>query len=239
MPMPVSRTVNRSVTRPSREASALTVTTTISPCSVNFTALLHRFSSTWPRRSGSPRSRAGTPGAVASRNSRPLRLAASATSVVTLSSTSCSENSSTRISSLPDSIFEKSRMSLMIVNNDSAAPPMRARYDATRGGRSGLRRARSVMPMMAFIGVRISWLMLARNELLASLAASAARVATDNASVRSATRPSTRAARAALSCVTSASAAARSATSASSARRRRSSVAVSRISASSSSGMTA
>ena len=30
------------------------------------------------------------------------------------------------------------------------------------------------MPMMPFIGVRISWLMLARNSLLARLAASAA-----------------------------------------------------------------
>ena len=35
--------------------------------------------------------------------------------------------------------------------------------------------ARSTMPRMAFIGVRSSWLMLARNRLLASLAASAAR----------------------------------------------------------------
>ena len=31
------------------------------------------------------------------------------------------------------------------------------------------------MPMMAFIGVRISWLMLARNSLLASVASSARR----------------------------------------------------------------
>ena len=34
--------------------------------------------------------------------------------------------------------------------------------------------ASSVMPMMPFIGVRISWLMLARNSLLARLACSAA-----------------------------------------------------------------
>ena len=33
------------------------------------------------------------------------------------------------------------------------------------------------MPMMPFIGVRISWLMLARNSLLARLAASAASLA--------------------------------------------------------------
>ena len=35
------------------------------------------------------------------------------------------------------------------------------------------RRIRWVMPMMAFIGVRISWDMLARKALLATLAASA------------------------------------------------------------------
>jgi hypothetical protein len=36
---------------------------------------------------------------------------------------------------------------------------------------SGESRARSVIPMMPFIGVRISWLMFARNSLLARLAA--------------------------------------------------------------------
>ena len=38
------------------------------------------------------------------------------------------------------------------------------------------------MPMMAFIGVRISWLMLARKSLLASLASSAVRVAFSSSS---------------------------------------------------------
>ena len=42
--------------------------------------------------------------------------------------------------------------------------------------RTGCRslRSRSVKPIIAFSGVRISWLMLARNRLLATLAASAA-----------------------------------------------------------------
>jgi hypothetical protein len=43
------------------------------------------------------------------------------------------------------------------------------------------------MPMMAFIGVRISWLMLARKALLAWLAASAASLAAASSAVRSAT----------------------------------------------------
>jgi hypothetical protein len=42
---------------------------------------------------------------------------------------------------------------------------------------SGVSSSRLVMPMMAFIGVRISWLMLARKALLARLAASAASLA--------------------------------------------------------------
>ena len=39
---------------------------------------------------------------------------------------------------------------------------------------SGVSRSSPLMPMTAFIGVRISWLIVARNELFASLAASAA-----------------------------------------------------------------
>ena len=38
---------------------------------------------------------------------------------------------------------------------------------------SAVRSSRAFMPMTPFIGVRISWLILARNSLLASFAASA------------------------------------------------------------------
>ena len=48
---------------------------------------------------------------------------------------------------------------------------------------SWVSKSNSVMPMMAFIGVRISWLMLAKNRLLARLAASAASLACDNNSL--------------------------------------------------------
>jgi hypothetical protein len=47
---------------------------------------------------------------------------------------------------------------------------------------SGVSSSRPVMPMIAFIGVRISWLMLARKALLARLAASAASFAAASAS---------------------------------------------------------
>ncbi|EKD40100.1 MAG: hypothetical protein ACD_75C00176G0001 [uncultured bacterium] len=46
------------------------------------------------------------------------------------------------------------------------------RYRST-SGETASAMARSVAAMMPFIGVRISWLMLARNWLLASVAASA------------------------------------------------------------------
>ena len=53
MPMPVSRTENLSCTfSPVRSSSSMF--SRISPCSVNFTALLTRLVRIWPRRSGSP-----------------------------------------------------------------------------------------------------------------------------------------------------------------------------------------
>ena len=85
-------------------------------------------------------------------------------------------------SSLPASILEKSRMSLRIASSDSADRWTMVeilallRPSAACPGRS------SVMPMMPFIGVRISWLMLARNSLLARLAS----IALSRALIRSA-----------------------------------------------------
>ena len=67
-------------------------------------------------------------------------------------------------------------MSLITVSSESAELLTRPRYSRCRGV-SSVSRASSVMPMMPFIGVRISWLMLARNSLLARLAASAASLA--------------------------------------------------------------
>ncbi len=73
----------------------------------------------------------------------------------------------------PASIFEKSRMSLMMVS--SASPESRIVAAKSRcSSVSGVSSSRPLMPMTAFIGVRISWLIVARKALLASLAASAA-----------------------------------------------------------------
>ena len=47
-------------------------------------------------------------------------------------------------------------------------------------GVSGVSRSSAVMPMMPFIGVRISWLIAARKSLFARLAISAASFASDS-----------------------------------------------------------
>ena len=68
------------------------------------------------------------------------------------------------------SILEKSRMSLRMVMRDSAearAAVRKSRCSAVRV----VSRASSIMPTIPFMGVRISWLILARNSLLARLAA--------------------------------------------------------------------
>ena len=79
-------------------------------------------------------------------------------------------NGMTSIVSFPASIFEKSRMSLMTVSSDSPDALTMSRYSRCSES-SSVSSASSVMPMTPFMGVRISWLMLARNSLLARLAA--------------------------------------------------------------------
>ena len=85
-------------------------------------------------------------------------------------------NSMRSSSSLPASTFEKSRMSLMICSSASAECEMVCDRCRCRGV-SSVACSSSDMPMTPFIGVRISWLMRARNSLLALLARSAASLA--------------------------------------------------------------
>ena len=67
------------------------------------------------------------------------------------------------------SILEKSRMSLIRVSNISPLVRIVSAKSRCRAS-SRVSSSRPVIPMMAFSGVRISWLMLARNWLLTSLA---------------------------------------------------------------------
>ena len=106
-------------------------------------------------------------------SSRPLACARSA-SRSTVSSRDWRKSSSTvSSSSLPASILEKSSTSLMIANRflpELCTVSAYLRWTLE----SPVSSSNSVMPSTPFIGVRISWLMRARKELLAWFAASAA-----------------------------------------------------------------
>ena len=84
------------------------------------------------------------------------------------------ENSSFLSIMRPDSIRDMSRMSLIRFRRCSAEDPICSRYSLVSSGVSGSCRAMLSRPMIAFIGVRISWLMLDRNAVFARFASSAA-----------------------------------------------------------------
>jgi hypothetical protein len=88
------------------------------------------------------------------------------------SATARRSKSSASSSSLPASILEKSSTSLTTRNRDW---PLFRMISAYRLGSASRSRSisNSAMPMTPLSGVRISWLILARNSLLARLAASA------------------------------------------------------------------
>ena len=173
MPTPVSRTVRPRQSADRRSATSRAARLT-SPAAVNLIALPSRLRQIWRIRPGSPRSPVGTSGSISSRSARPLSRARGATMAITRSRTVLRSKSMLSSSSRPASIRDRSRMSLMIVSRDSAesstaAPNSRCSSD------SGVSSSSRVMPMTPFIGSRISWLMVAKNSDLASLARSAVR----------------------------------------------------------------
>ena len=93
---------------------------TTSPCSVNLTALASRLVSTWRRRPPSPRSVPGQRVRRSRRSARrPWRAPAARASRRSSSTISRRSKSCSSSSSLPASIFEKSRMSLMTPSSAS------------------------------------------------------------------------------------------------------------------------
>ena len=90
--------------------------------------------------------------------------------------------SSSMISSFPDSILEKSRMSLIMVSRDAPEFLIFIKYPRSWSERS-LRSKISVMPTMAFMGVRISCDILERKFDLDSFASSARSFASFNSSI--------------------------------------------------------
>ncbi len=121
MPMPVSRTdTTRDASSPS--AAVMRALRVTSPRWVNLTALERRLSATCRSRPGSPRARRGSVGARSRMSCSPFSCARVATVFAAAVSTSAGENSTASMSRRPASIFEKSRMSLMICSSEPAAP---------------------------------------------------------------------------------------------------------------------
>ncbi len=121
MPIPVSRT-EKCRTVPSARRSPGLTESSISPRSVNLTAFDMRFRSTCPSRSGSPFHRRGMPGGTRSRNSSPLSETRCPIRGPRLASTSSRSKSTRSMEILPASIFEKSRISLMMPSSEMPAP---------------------------------------------------------------------------------------------------------------------
>lgn len=183
MPMPVSDTSKRSRRPPGSGPSAASTATTTSPASVNFTALPTRFSSTSRRCPASPTRRPGARGVAWTSSRSPFSRACACSRRRTSSSRACRSSGSARRMPAPASMRAKSRMPLIIDSSDLAAPStVRAISACSRS--SVVSRSRPPMPMMAFSGVRSSWLTLARNWVLASLAASACRRAAESLRIR-------------------------------------------------------
>ena len=172
MPMPVSDTSNRSTT-PAPPASSRRTRRAIRPRCVNFTAFESRFAKTCRSRRPSPTSASGTPSSTShdSVTSRPRRRGAN--DFTSASSRSRRRNARGSRTSLPASIFEKSRMSLMMSSSASADSRTASSWSCCAGVRS-VSPSSSAIPITPLSGVRISWLTLARKMPLARLARSAA-----------------------------------------------------------------
>ncbi len=137
MPSPVSRTEKRNCTVDSLRETVSTDTTT-SPLSVNFTALPTRLSSTRPSRMASPASARGTSAATWKCISRSFSAALPDRVLLTLASTGSRSNGIDSISTFPASIFEKSRMSLMIASRSWADDWILLTWSRCRGASSVL-----------------------------------------------------------------------------------------------------
>ena len=161
-PIPVSLTSKRRSTN-FPTSSAISTRITDSPCSVNLIALPMRFIRIWRNRMASPLSEMGTSFPIRYATSSPLLRARSANSSTTRSATSSFRSKLTvSSSSFSASIFEKSRMLLITLR--STSPELCTISTNLRCLSLKLvSESNSVMPKTPFIGVRSSWLTLARN----------------------------------------------------------------------------
>ena len=105
------------------EPSSGSTRTTTSPADVNFTALVSKLRSTCRKRVGSPATHDGNSESTKQLSSSPLRCAGSAIKAAVSSASARGSKSTTSSASLPASILEKSRISLITVR--SASPEWR------------------------------------------------------------------------------------------------------------------
>src|ERR1039458_4549070 len=119
MPMPVSWTTKCSSTRSCGPDSSAILKPT-SPCAVNLMALPTRLTIISRNRVGSATTSSGTSGRMSQVSSRPFWWARKARVLMAGTKLSRSLNSMESSSSLPASILEKSRISLMMVSSESA-----------------------------------------------------------------------------------------------------------------------
>ena len=175
MPMPVSLTSNSTPAQPSGARCGLSRSVT-PPRSVNLIALPTRLSSTCFRRCASPMTQSSTSGSRSSRSVSPLLSALARNSAITDSAIAFSDIGWYCRLSLPASIFEWSSTSFRMAINE--APDDAAVRTSRRWSTSSCeRRSRSSAPSTPFIGVRISWLIVARNCDFATFADSASSLA--------------------------------------------------------------
>ncbi|MNV80096.1 hypothetical protein D3C71_1736770 [compost metagenome] len=106
--MPESLTANDSVSPGLRDTCSST-----EPFSVNLSALDSRFFSTWPRRKASVSIEAATSGATVAVSVRPFSCASGRRGSISPCSARAMFTVSTSTVAWPDSILDKSRMSLM------------------------------------------------------------------------------------------------------------------------------
>ena len=118
MPTPVSRTTKRKPQRFGALLGTCSMPSTTSPRGVNLTALLARFSSTWPRRKGSPRSASAPAGTAPTTTSSSFLPTEADRMPARLSRMSERRKGTSSICSCLASILEKSRMSLTMLSSE-------------------------------------------------------------------------------------------------------------------------
>ena len=196
--MPVSRTIQCRITPPAAPLSGICSTlTATSPRSVNLIAFCTRLRRIWRMRRSSPTHTGGRSSWARTVRRSPFSAAGTFMVETTVSSRRRSANGRLLNCSWPASILEKSRISLRMPSRLSAELRTACRSLRWSGSRSRSSASRFI-PMMAFMGVRISWLMLARKVLFAWLAASAASLAASRSRVRCATSSSRNRSRASI-----------------------------------------